>query len=209
MKRPRNILITKINGPLIPDALRIRASTAPTGTTIITTTQAVVQAMTGSGLADQFTHYKKFEFIKLTALTEKIKSDPVTYHKTYYAYGKAPLSNADQKKLEDGKVIDQRFAPYAQAFLETYLKAADLGKAQALKKHADADPISKNRATNHFIFFLLFIANQSSLMRCILKSHFYHTASTLYDAVPAPGLLTFDNLKYIARHYGIGEILEF
>ena len=50
---------------------------------------------------------------------------------------------------------------------------------------------------------------RSSSQSCILKSHFHHTASTLYDAVPAPGLLTFDNLKYIARHYGIGEVLEF
>lgn len=56
-------------------------------------------------------------------------------------------------------------------------------------------------------FDALFIANESAVIGSILKNHFYHTASKLYDVVFTPGPLRFGCLKHIARRCYIADIL--
>ena len=56
-------------------------------------------------------------------------------------------------------------------------------------------------------FDALFIASEYAVIGSILKNHFYHTASKLYDVVFTPGPLRFGCFKHIARRCYIADIL--
>ncbi|CAF9936457.1 hypothetical protein IMSHALPRED_010766 [Imshaugia aleurites] len=56
-------------------------------------------------------------------------------------------------------------------------------------------------------FNALFIANQSNIIRGVLKNPYYRTASTLDRTIPASGPLRFESLRYIARRRDIAEML--
>lgn len=54
----------------------------------------------------------------------------------------------------------------------------------------------------------LYMANESAIVRGVLKNVYYHTASTLYGgSASATGPLRFECLKYIARRCSIVEML--
>lgn len=149
-RRSRAVLMAQAGTPAIPDALTIRANAAPAGTAILTTTAAIIDSMMAVGIASEFATHGHFNLPLITKLTEVIKNDPTRYHKSYFAYGVTPLTTAESKQLEAGKAEAVRFAPYAQAFVNVLLKDAALGRAKALKKHADGNPVQMRRAANFF-----------------------------------------------------------
>lgn len=144
------VLRAQLDTQNIPDAIKIRANAAPAGTAIITTTAAVIESLSAVNLKDAFVKHGGMDLDLIATMTAKIKLNPPKYHKAYFAYGIAPITAAERTELEDVKAIAIRFAPYAQAFISTYLQNADLGKARALKKHADQNPIAIKTASNLF-----------------------------------------------------------
>lgn len=148
--RAREVLMAQLDTPQIPDALRIRANAAPAGTAILTTTSAIVEAMATVNLDRAFENYGSFGLKEITAVTEAVKLNPIKYHKSYFAYNVPKPSQQEITRLEAAKKLAERFAPYSQAFIDTYMREAALGKAKAIKKHADGNPIQLRRASTLF-----------------------------------------------------------
>jgi len=149
-KRSREVLMAQREMKTIPDALKIRANAAPAGTAILTTSAAVIEAMSVNGIAAEFARAGKFDLDLIRSVTDVIKAAPTRYHKSYFAYGVNAPDPAETTTLEKAKAEAIKFAPYAQAFIDTLLKDAALGKAKALSKHADGNPIQKRRAATLF-----------------------------------------------------------
>lgn len=148
--RVRDVLMAQLETQSIPDAIRIRANAAPAGTAILTTTAAIIDAMATVGLDAAFDKYGNFNLSHILAITARVKTSPCKYHKAYFAYGISKASNGELAELETGKRLAEKFAPYAQAFIDTYMREAALGRARAIKKHADNNPIQLRRAQTLF-----------------------------------------------------------
>lgn len=151
--RAREVLIAQSGTTQIPDAINIRKNSAPAGTAILTTTTAVIDAMDAVAMADGFEQYGGFNLKLMREVTDTIKNDPTRYHKSYFAYGVTPLDAGEIARLESAKAEAVKFAPYAQAFINTLLRDAALGRARALQKHADGNPIQMRRAQTFFRAF--------------------------------------------------------
>jgi hypothetical protein len=149
-KRARAVLMSQLNTPRIPDALAIRAYAAPAGTAIVTTTAAVLSALQAAGIYDEMEAAGGFDFDLIIDVTAKVKAQPTRYHRTFYAYGATPLSVNAKAELEEAKLEAQRFAPVAQAFIDSMFADTALNNARALKKHADENPILVRRAQRFF-----------------------------------------------------------
>jgi len=149
-RRSREVLIAQMGGQTIPDALQIRANAAPAGTAILTTSAAIIDAMDAVGLAAEFQQYGGFDLDLIKRITVTIKSEPTRYHKAYFAYGVNPLNAGEATALEQAKAVAIAFAPYAQGFINTLLRDAALGKAKALAKHANNNPVQLRRASTLF-----------------------------------------------------------
>lgn len=148
--RARKVLMAQLGTARIPEALQLRANAAPAGTAIITTSAAVLSAMAASNIKDPFSKEGGYDFKKIEDMTMKIKADPVKWHKTYYAYEKAPLTQSEKDALDEAKAEAAKFAPIAQAFIDAMFRDAALGKAKALKKHAEENPVLMRRAERFF-----------------------------------------------------------
>lgn len=148
--RARSVLMAQLDSTQIPDALRIRSNAAPAGTAILTTTNAIIEAMGSVGLDDAFDRFGNFGLTEIREMTQVVKQDPCRYHKSYFAYGVAKPSAQALERLEAAKALAVKFSPYAQAFIDTYMREAALGRARAIKKHSDGNPIQYRRATTLF-----------------------------------------------------------
>jgi len=148
--RSREVLTAQLATPHIPDAIRIRYNAAPAGTALLTTTEAILKAMSVVGLVRLFQQYGDMDLDVIVAQTLTVKEDPCKYHKSHFAYNVAAPSRDETIALDIAKTEAERFAPYAQAFINTFMRDAALGRARALKKHADGNPIQLARAANLF-----------------------------------------------------------
>jgi len=144
--RVRSVLEANVATHRIPDAVMLRRNSAPAGTALITTTSAVLKALDAGGLLDKDNNY----FGRIIIGTEMINESPLKFHKAFYAYGIAGPSAVEIKAIEDAKEDAIKFAPIAQAFLDTLLRDAALGKAKALLKHAELNPVLRKLATQFF-----------------------------------------------------------
>lgn len=149
-RRARAVLMAQLATASLPDALKIRANAAPAGTAILTTTSAILRSMETVGLDVLFVRHGGIEIDLIHRVTDLVKQDPPKYHKSYFAYGVPPPTAGELAELDRAKEAGVKFAPYAQAYINTYLREAALGRAQALKKHADQNPIQMRRASNLF-----------------------------------------------------------
>jgi hypothetical protein len=161
----------------LPDAISIRANAPPAGTAIITTTAAVIDALEAANIANQFTQYGGFDLQSIRNMTDTIKLNPPRYHKAWFAYNVVGLTPAETDALEAVKAVAIRFAPYSQAFISAYLRQADLGRAKALRKHAEQNPIQMKLARN---LFNAFAKAQPKNIPDLFTAHF--DAETLADA---------------------------
>lgn len=148
--RAREVLMAQIGNTRIPEALALRASAAPAGTALITTTAAVLSAMRAANIYDDLKTHGGFALDTLESVTTKVKANPTKYHKTHYAYRVAAPTTAELKQVEDAKVIAARFAPIAQAFIDAMFQDSQLGRAKALRKHADDNPVLMKKANRFF-----------------------------------------------------------
>lgn len=148
--RAWRVLKAQLNETQIPDALKIRVTATPAGTAILTTTHAILESMSAVGLDKLFAKHGKFDVKLIHDQTVLVQGNPPRYHKAYFAYGIAPPTADQLSELEKAKAEGVRFAPFAQAYINTYMKDAALGRAQALKKHAEQNPVQMRRAANLF-----------------------------------------------------------
>jgi Skp family chaperone for outer membrane proteins len=148
--RSYNVLYSQLTTQTLPDAMVIRANSAPAGWAIITTTAAVLDAMESANVSEKVEEAFEGDLDEVQKMAKKIKGDVRKWHKAYYAYGVAPPSEKELEKMEEAKTTAVSFAPYAQGFIEGTLKDAALGQAQALKKHAELNPVAKSRAARFF-----------------------------------------------------------
>lgn len=148
--RAYNVLVAQLQTMTIPDAMIIRANAAPAGWAIITTTAAVLDAMDSANISEKVDESFDGDLDAIKSAASQIRRDVRQWHKAYFAYGVAPPSASLLDKMETAKQIAISFAPYAQGFIEGTLKDAALGQAQALKKHAELNPVARQRAARFF-----------------------------------------------------------
>lgn len=148
--RAREVLMAQLNTTRIPDALGIRAFAAPAGTALVTTTAAVLSAMRAADLFNDFRTAGNFDFEVIETVTKKVKENPTTYHKTFYAYGVRAPTTEQREELDQAKAVAGRFAPVAQAFIDAMFQDSALNNAKALKKHANDNPVLMRRAQKFF-----------------------------------------------------------
>jgi hypothetical protein len=149
-ERSYNVLSAQLTTMTLPDAMVIRSNSAPAGWAIITTTAAVLQAMASANIGEKVEEEFEGDLEEVSRAAISIKNDVRRWHKAYYAYGVAPPSQEQQRAMEDVRETAIAFAPYAQGFIEGTLKDAALGQAQALKKHAELNPVARQRAARFF-----------------------------------------------------------
>jgi len=149
-ERAFNVLSAQLATATLPDALVIRASAPPAGWALVTTTAAVISAMESSNVfsAIQEEFEENLDVIRNASAT--VRADVRKFHKAYFAYGIAPPAPGDLEALETAKEVATKFAPYAQGFIDGTLRDAALGQAQALKKHAELNPVAKAKAARFF-----------------------------------------------------------
>lgn len=149
-ERAYNVLHSQLTTRTLPDAMILRATAAPAGWAIVTTTAAVLQAMRSANIFEEIKTEFDADLDMITEASEIIKRNVRGWHKAYFAYGVAPPPLDALKAMEGAKDIAIAFAPFAQGFIDGTLKDAALGQAQALKKHAELNPVAKARAARFF-----------------------------------------------------------
>lgn len=149
-ERAYNVLNAQLTTATLPDALILRANAPPAGWAIITTTAAVLKALTSANLYEDINESTEIPLNLLESAAETIKKDVRKWHKAYFAYGVAPPSVAELTQMEEQRDNAIAFAPYAQGFIDGTLRDAALGQAQALKKHAELNPVARARAARFF-----------------------------------------------------------
>jgi len=148
--RAYNVLEAQLQSRTIPDALIIRANAAPAGWAIITTTAAVLEAMESANIQSKVDENFDGDLDGIVEASKAIKKNPRGWHKAYYAYNVAPPPARELEAMEEVKDTAIAFAPYAQGFIEGTLRDAALGQAQALKKHAELNPVARQRSARFF-----------------------------------------------------------
>lgn len=134
----------------VPAALQLRASALPAGTAIIGITTAVLDAFQSSGLLTEMKEESGLDLDKVYEESEKIKANPARYHKAYFAYQIAKPSEEDIANLNLALDVCQKLAPVSQGFIDAMFADAALGRAQALKKHSNTNPVLHRRALRYF-----------------------------------------------------------
>lgn len=157
--RSFNVLSAQLTTATLPDALVIRASAPPAGWALVTTTAAVISAMESSNVFSAIQEEFGDNLDVVRDASHTVRADVRKYHKAYFAYGIAPPAPRDLEALEAAKEVAIKFAPYAQGFIDGTLRDAALGQAQALKKHAELNPVAKAKAAR---FFRMLARSQAS-----------------------------------------------
>ena len=144
------VLQAQKDGEGFSNAIKSRANKPPAGTALVIITAVVLSAMESTNMLDKFERQGGFKLQALRAMAVLMKQNPTRYHKDRYAYGLPPLSTEEVAEIEAIKETAVRFAPYAQAFINVYLKHTHLGRTQILKKYADRNSRQMRLASHLF-----------------------------------------------------------
>jgi len=134
----------------LPNAVVIRATAAPAGMALVTTSGAVLDAIAGTGLLADLKIACGLDTEVIMSISEEAKKDPAKYHAIPMAYGKGLLSTSDAATVKGAKEIAKKLAPVLQGFIDSLPKTSDLAQAKALEKHADVNPMMRKRAKTFF-----------------------------------------------------------
>jgi len=148
--RAREVWTAQLTTSRIPEALRLRHQAAPAGTAIIMTTMAAIEAMKASGHYEELMKESGLNLDTANKVSKKILADCTKYHKIPNAFARPPLSAEEQSELEEAKKEAAAFSPVAQGYIDALFKGAALGEAQALKKHANDNPMLRKRSEHFF-----------------------------------------------------------
>ncbi|KAE8259175.1 hypothetical protein A4X13_0g1180 [Tilletia indica] len=148
--RQMEVLKAQLDLPSLPYELKYRACQAPAGTALLDTSVQVIDALESLNLAEEFGRSGAYDFELLKTVLEAVKKDPFKYHQSYHRYGVDPPTTAELSTLEKAKEVAIKFAPVAQAFIESGLGDASLSNQTALERHADLNPKMKKRCKTLF-----------------------------------------------------------
>ncbi|KAI8593707.1 hypothetical protein BDZ88DRAFT_448060 [Geranomyces variabilis] len=147
----------------IPEVMRIRLTSAPSGTAVITTAAATLDAMSQSGFLADLRLVFPDAITGVTTKAAEIRANPILYHKTPAAYGIAGLSAAQAQELENAKNLAITLAPTCYAFIQAYVCNASLGRQAALTKHAMGNPALVRTLTSFFRLYANNAAHATNL----------------------------------------------
>lgn len=148
--RNRQILLAKMGGDSIPDALKIRAYAAPAGSAIISTSASILEMLPTATMRTALFESLDLNEREFDAVVEAIKAAPDRYHKAYFAYEVPAPDRAASDAFDRAHAAGVTMAPVLQGFVNATLRNADMGRAMALKKHADANPVMQKKAEAFF-----------------------------------------------------------
>ncbi|KAG2317608.1 hypothetical protein Bca52824_020730 [Brassica carinata] len=134
----------------LPDTIKLRMTCSPVGAALVTTTAAVLKPFSAGGFLDDLLALNITKIDKIFELDAKIRSNPTLYHMNPTAYGEAFLAAGPRKEFEDGKEEAKKLAPLLQAFCDTMLRNAPLGRQKVLRKHANSNPALRQSAKRFF-----------------------------------------------------------
>ncbi|KAJ4868592.1 Uncharacterized protein Rs2_26650 [Raphanus sativus] len=123
---------------------------APAGAALVTTTAAVLKPFSASGFLDDLIALNITKVDKIFELDAKIRRNPTLYHMNPTAYDEKFLAGDPKKEFEDGKEEAKKLAPLLQAFCDTMLRNAPLGRQKVLRKHANSNPALRQSAKRFF-----------------------------------------------------------
>jgi len=151
----------------LPMAMKLRYKVAPAGSALITTTAAIISNLS---------RFSFFEDIKI-AYGEEV-GDIVEYaayireHSTSYfalpeLFGLAPLSESDRETFLAFRELATKLCVVCQAYIEAIARNTAIGKAKALKKVADEQPMQKKALVGWFKNFASELANTNKLINLL------------------------------------------
>lgn len=149
-KRIREVLIAQIGTEAIPPAIALRAYSCPSGTAPISTTVAVLDAMSSFQLEAEFAARSGLDLIAIRQEMAAIKKKPEVYHKAYHAYGTMGMSAVEKARLEEVLVIVGKAAPVVQGFIDAIFQDSSLSRAKSLFKYAGVNPGLRRQAVTLF-----------------------------------------------------------
>jgi hypothetical protein len=148
--RAHEVLLAQVENDRMPEAIRIRAHSAPAGTAVITTTAAVLDAMAAGNVLSEVSEAMGVNTGVITEMSAMVKAEPAKYHKLPEAFGVARASEEERANLEAVKLLAIRIAPVVQGYIDALLRDGSLGLAKALRKHAEANPLLMRRSMTYF-----------------------------------------------------------
>lgn len=112
-----NVLRANVETSLIiPEAIKLRMTRAPSGAALITTTAAVLRAFGEHGFMNELKELNLVDVTKIFEFDEKIRENPPVYHRIPTAYGLSCRSQNDRQEMEDVKEEAKKIAPLLQGF---------------------------------------------------------------------------------------------
>mmetsp|Transcript_19660 Transcript_19660/g.29350 ORF Transcript_19660/g.29350 Transcript_19660/m.29350 type:complete len:493 (-) Transcript_19660:216-1694(-) len=135
---------------ILPNAIMIRADTAPSGTALICTLVAVLEQWKAQGIYKRVASLRLCDLEMIEDFAAAIKASPVKYHISPHAYGLGLLSADEAKVLKRVKVEAKKICAIAQGYLDHLAGRANLASAKALVKHAEEMPTIRIRAKQYF-----------------------------------------------------------
>jgi hypothetical protein len=134
----------------LPNAVLIRATAAPAGMALVTTSAAILEAIATTGLGDELAKVSGVDIERIIEVSTDVKKDPGKYHVIPAAYGEPPLSRTAAEEVAEAKAEARKLAPVLQGFLDSLPRNSALSSARALVKHADVNPLMRKRAKTFF-----------------------------------------------------------
>jgi hypothetical protein len=136
MEHWKNNLVSDKRG-LVSRGILLKITPAPAGTALCKTQLAIWRAISvypgTAGLMDMYSAQLK----TMNDLSEDIDKDRLSYHVFASLYNKN--SELETKVTRDRMIACAQMAAVAQAFITTVAQGTDMARAQALRKHAEAN----------------------------------------------------------------------
>lgn len=147
----------------IPNTFNTRFDAAPAGSALVTTTKAVLDALSTLGCFESVRELYGDSIDAVRTLEPVIKKSSTRYFDLSYLFGQEPLSAAEKTTLEVTKQHAVRLAPICKAFLSTVGRDTNMSKARVLDKHAEQNQGVRSIAEKWFKNYMTKAANVESL----------------------------------------------
>jgi hypothetical protein len=134
----------------LPNAVEVRIDAAPAGFAVLSTTKAVLDAMPDQALREEIGEAFGVDLEAIYEAVALLKAHPERYHIASKAYGVPGLPDGDKAMMDHAKSEAARMAPATQAFVDAVLADGSLGRAQALRKHAESNPAVVAKLQRYF-----------------------------------------------------------
>ncbi|KAG0736148.1 hypothetical protein G6F16_011567 [Rhizopus arrhizus] len=119
----------------LPDGIIVKLRLAPAGYALITTSEAVLKAMSVLQFYNDMLEAHRERINKVREMSATILDDPMSYHIHAELY--SAIKKRDSDEFKDAYQATKDLAPFTQAFLDVFARGSALSDARAIAKHAD------------------------------------------------------------------------